>query len=116
MFLAVGHATYSGRGLSKGWAGSASSRMTNRMLPAVRYAIGEPRLHDDLLAVAGRVEPDGGWIDVDGERLGCLQASSRACEESQAGNDSQRLRSHQRPSFFSTAAPSVGEGFGEDFG
>lgn len=49
-FLAVGHATYSGRGLAKGWAGSASQRMTDRMLPAVRYAIGEPRLHGKLLA------------------------------------------------------------------
>ncbi len=50
LFLAVGHATYSGRGLTKGWAGSASKRMTDRMLPAVRYAIGEPRLRGKLLA------------------------------------------------------------------
>ena len=49
-FLAIGHATYSGRGLVKGWAGSASKRMTDRMLPAVRYAIGEPRLRGKLIA------------------------------------------------------------------
>jgi hypothetical protein len=50
LFLAGGHATYSGRGLTKGWAGSASKRMTDRMLPAVRYAIGEPRLRGKLIA------------------------------------------------------------------
>ena len=49
-FLAVGHATYSGRGLAKGWAGSASRRMSERMLPAVRIAVGEPRLQGKLLA------------------------------------------------------------------
>lgn len=42
--LAVGHATYSARGLSRGWAGSASRRMSERMAPVVRFAVNEPRL------------------------------------------------------------------------
>jgi hypothetical protein len=49
-FLAIGHATYSGRGLTRGWAGSASARMAERMLPVVRYTISEPRLRGKLLA------------------------------------------------------------------
>lgn len=49
-FLAIGHATYSARGLAKGWAGSASQRMTDRMLPVVQFAIGDPRLRGKLLA------------------------------------------------------------------
>lgn len=49
-FLAIGHATYSGRGLARGWAASASNRMTERMLPAVRVAMAEPRLRGKLLA------------------------------------------------------------------
>jgi len=49
-FLAIGHATYSGRGLAKGWAGSASAGAAKRMLPAVRLAMAEPRLRGKLLA------------------------------------------------------------------
>ena len=81
-----------------------------------RAAIRQPGQHDDLLAVAGRVELDGGWIDIDGHRVGGQQAIGHACQQSQSGNESQRLRSHQRPSFFSVAAASVGSGFEGDFG
>lgn len=49
-FLALGHTTYNGRGLAKGWAGSASRRMAERMLPALRFAVAEPRLRGRLIA------------------------------------------------------------------
>ena len=49
-FVAIGHATYSARGLTRGWAGSASARMSERMLPAVRYAVSEPRLRGKRIA------------------------------------------------------------------
>ena len=39
-----------------------------------RAAVGEPRLHDDLLAVAGRVEPNGWGIDIDGNRFAGLES------------------------------------------
>lgn len=50
VFLAIGHATYSARGLSRGWAGSASRRMAERMRPALDLMLGDPRLHGKLLA------------------------------------------------------------------
>lgn len=48
--LAVGHAAYGARGLSRGWAASASQRMVDRMLPVVEMAIAEPRLRGQLIA------------------------------------------------------------------
>lgn len=48
--LAIGHASYNGRGLSRGWASSASGQMARRMLPVVRFAVAEPRLRGKLIA------------------------------------------------------------------
>jgi hypothetical protein len=48
--LAIGHAGYNGRGLSRGWASSASGQMATRMLPVVRFAVAEPRLRGKLIA------------------------------------------------------------------
>ena len=48
--LAPGHATYTARGLTRGWAVSASSAMATRMRPAIQLATAEPRLRGRLIA------------------------------------------------------------------
>lgn len=50
LFLAVGHATYSARGLARGWAGSASRGMSERMRPALDLMLSDPRLRGKLIA------------------------------------------------------------------
>lgn len=47
--LFVGQVHYSARGLSRGWATSASANASQRILPAVRLVAQQPLLHDKLL-------------------------------------------------------------------
>jgi len=48
--LVVGHTVYNGRGISRGWASSASREMARRTEPLIRYINADRRLHGKLLA------------------------------------------------------------------
>jgi hypothetical protein len=50
LVLVAGHTFYNVRGFSRGWAGSASRGMAERLLPIVQYVNSDPRLRGKTIA------------------------------------------------------------------